>query len=274
MPKWVKILQAAQAGMGWTDEELAEGSRTPLQKLRELKAGVLDSDALRRVARALHLGADALLVLAQGGGVLPSLPNLKTLRSIEMGARRGYLLWDSASRLAALIDIGGESPQAVRLLEKEFLVARYLFFTESSQPVEPEWIRFLEERSALPVRPEGEKDGTYPLGTLQVDRRLVAVGEGVSRSLYLVRGLDVPVAFIGRLLSLPDGGTEEGRSLRYRRWLEEAHSHIFTLSDETLLCPSSGPVTSVGFEKAHNPFFPEFEHFSPFASLTEENRNP
>lgn len=274
MPEWVKILQAAQIGMGWTDDRLAEQSRTPLRKLRELKAGLLDPGALRGVARALRLGADALLALAQDGNVVATFPVPRTLRSVESGSGRGYLLWDSASRLASLIDVGAECPAAVRLLESEFLVPRYLFFTEPGRAPEPEWIRFLEERSSLPIQSEaGGEDGTFPLGTLQVDRRCATAREGLVRSLYLVRGMEVPVAFIGRSLLAPDMDPGEESPRRYERWLEEVRSRIFTLSDETLLCPSGGPITSVGFEKSHNPFFPEFEHFSPFANLTEENRN-
>ncbi|WP_142659807.1 hypothetical protein [Methylacidimicrobium tartarophylax] len=275
MPTWVKILERAQIGLGWTDEGLAKRSQTPLRQLRELKAGILDPGVLRSVAAALHLGADALLSIAREreSGSTFSMP--ATVRSMESESRRGYVLWDSASRLASLIDIGGECPQVVRLLEQEFLVPHYLFFTESSQPIDPGWMRFLEDRSALPVRSEvGEEDGSFPLGTLQMYRRSVASRDGVSRRLYLVRGLDLPVAFIGRFLLPPDAQGEEERPLLYEGWLEEVRSHIFTLNDETLLCPSEGPMTTVGFEKAHNPFFPEFEHFSSFANLTEEDRNP
>jgi hypothetical protein len=275
MPTWVKILERAQIGLGWTDEGLAKRSQTPLRKLRELKAGILDPGVLRSVASALHLGADALLSIARERESGPTFSTPATLQSIEIESGRGYVLWDSASRLASLIDIGGERSPVVRLLEQEFLVPRYLLFTESNQPIDPEWMRCLEDRSSLPVRSEaGEEDGSFPLGTLQMYRRSVASREGVSRRVYLVRGLDLPVAFIGRLLFPPDAQREEEQPLLYERWLEEARSHIFTLNDETLLCPSEGPMTTVGFEKGHNPFFPEFEHFSSFANLTEEERNP
>ena len=34
---------------------------------------------------------------------------------------------------------------------------------------------------------------------------------------------------------------------------------IFTLADHTVLCPGHGPLTTVGEEKTHNPFYPEFK---------------
>ena len=34
---------------------------------------------------------------------------------------------------------------------------------------------------------------------------------------------------------------------------------IFSLPDNTALCPGHGPLTTVGEEKARNPFYPEFK---------------
>lgn len=275
MPEWVEILEAARIGMGWTDERLAERSGASLQQLRKLKEGSVEPALLRRLAGILHLSGEALLSLAGPAERRPALSTPRTLRSLEVAAGRGYLLWDSASRLAALIDVGEECPAAVRLLESEFLTPRYLLFTEPDRAPEPAWARLLEARSAPALRPEAEeREGAFSLGTLRMEgHRAAGAAEG-GRLLYLVHGMEAPVAFVGRCL-LPPGAEALKKDARaYRRWLEGIRSDIFTLSDRTLLCPARGPITSVGWEKAHNPFFPEFEHFSPFASLTEENGRP
>jgi len=36
---------------------------------------------------------------------------------------------------------------------------------------------------------------------------------------------------------------------------QKVREQIFTLPEETLLCPGHGPLTTVALEKAHNPFF-------------------
>ena len=36
---------------------------------------------------------------------------------------------------------------------------------------------------------------------------------------------------------------------------ESVRGQIFSLPDDTLLCPGHGPLTTVAQEKAHNPFF-------------------
>ncbi|MEL0118764.1 MAG: MBL fold metallo-hydrolase, partial [Opitutae bacterium] len=41
--------------------------------------------------------------------------------------------------------------------------------------------------------------------------------------------------------------------------LKDNREKILTLSDQTVLCPGHGPLTTVGQEKVHNPFFPEFK---------------
>ena len=41
--------------------------------------------------------------------------------------------------------------------------------------------------------------------------------------------------------------------------LRTNRQQIFTLPDETILCPGHGPLTTVADEKLHNPFFPEFK---------------
>ena len=50
-----------------------------------------------------------------------------------------------------------------------------------------------------------------------------------------------------------------GGVVSYRDALETNRREIFSLPDETVVCPGHGPITTVGEEKAHNPFFPEYK---------------
>ena len=45
----------------------------------------------------------------------------------------------------------------------------------------------------------------------------------------------------------------------YEDALRNNREKIMTLPDDTVLCPGHGPMTTVGEEKSHNPFFPEFQ---------------
>jgi glyoxylase-like metal-dependent hydrolase (beta-lactamase superfamily II) len=49
-----------------------------------------------------------------------------------------------------------------------------------------------------------------------------------------------------------------GGMVSYEDALRTNREKIMTLPDDTVLCPGHGPLTTVGEEKKHNPFFPEF----------------
>src|SRR6266403_953451 len=46
-----------------------------------------------------------------------------------------------------------------------------------------------------------------------------------------------------------------GWNVSYKDALQNNLEKILTLPDETIICPGHGPMTAVGEEKRHNPFF-------------------
>jgi hydroxyacylglutathione hydrolase len=69
---------------------------------------------------------------------------------------------------------------------------------------------------------------------------------------YVIEGPVLQAAMVGDAIFAGSIGTVRedypGALLNIRR-------EILGLSDQTLLCPGHGPLTTVGQEKAHNPFF-------------------
>ena len=43
---------------------------------------------------------------------------------------------------------------------------------------------------------------------------------------------------------------------------EKVRTEILALPEDTLICPGHGPLTTVGEERAHNPFFSVLPRFS------------
>ena len=72
---------------------------------------------------------------------------------------------------------------------------------------------------------------------------------------YIIDGLAKPVAVVGDAIF---AGSMGGGVVSYMDALRTNREKIISLSDETILCPGHGPITSVGEEKMNNPFFPEF----------------
>jgi glyoxylase-like metal-dependent hydrolase (beta-lactamase superfamily II) len=50
-----------------------------------------------------------------------------------------------------------------------------------------------------------------------------------------------------------------GCKISYEAGLGTNRSELFSLSDDTVVCPGHGPLTTIGEEKAHNPFYPEYK---------------
>jgi hydroxyacylglutathione hydrolase len=50
-------------------------------------------------------------------------------------------------------------------------------------------------------------------------------------------------------------GSMGGGNVSYGDALQNNLDKILTLRDETIICPGHGPMTTVGEEKRHNPFF-------------------
>jgi glyoxylase-like metal-dependent hydrolase (beta-lactamase superfamily II) len=69
---------------------------------------------------------------------------------------------------------------------------------------------------------------------------------------YVVNGRARPIAIVGDSLF---AGSMGGGNVSYDDALRNNLEKILTLPDETIICPGHGPMTTVGEEKEHNPFF-------------------
>src|SRR5437868_15503160 len=69
---------------------------------------------------------------------------------------------------------------------------------------------------------------------------------------FVATGLARPVAIVGDSLF---AGSMGGGTVSYKDAVQNNLEKILTLPDETIICPGHGPMTSVGEEKKHNPFF-------------------
>ena len=65
-------------------------------------------------------------------------------------------------------------------------------------------------------------------------------------------GLPRLLAIVGDALF---AGSMGGGLVSYDDALRNNREQILSLPDDTILCPGHGPLTTVGEEKRHNPFF-------------------
>lgn len=172
-----------------------------------------------------------------------------------------YLVWDPASGEAAAFDTGGDCEEMLEFAETRKLEIRSVFITHSHGDHIFDLDRLIEKTGATAHTPEKEEvDGVatflpgaeFQIGALSVASRLTW-GHSKGGVTYVISGLAAPVAVCGdAIFSGSMGGGRES----YADALRTNREQIFTLSDETILCPGHGPMTTVGSERQNNPFFP------------------
>ena len=246
-------------------------------------AGLTDSayaalEETGRVAGTIHfpalgaaLGLDGAKLERIAQGWLPAVPDLSRWRELrQITTRAGgmdvhcYLVWDEVSREAALFDTGWDAAPALRLIADNGLTLRHLFLThlhhdhvgglDEIREKLPKAHLHSNSRHAPPQHRNRPNDFIH-LGSLRITNRDTPghSEEGVS---YIIGTWpdDAPhVAIVGDAIFAGSIG-RGNQSWDLAR--QKVRDQIFTLPDETLLCPGHGPLTTVMEEKANNPFFP------------------
>ncbi len=220
------------------------------------------------VAAALGLNAAKLERIAKGW--LPAAPDLslwRELRQITTSADgltvHCYLVWDESSREAALFDTGWDAAPIFKLIEENDLTPRHLFLTHLHQDHVaamgnirekfPKLHLHTSSKTAPPQNRNRANDFTH-CGSLRITNRDTPghAEEGVT---YIVGGWpeDAPHAAIAgdAIFAGSMGRGKQSWDLARQKVREQ----IFSLPAETLICPGHGPLTTVGEEKANNPFF-------------------
>jgi glyoxylase-like metal-dependent hydrolase (beta-lactamase superfamily II) len=72
---------------------------------------------------------------------------------------------------------------------------------------------------------------------------------------YIIDGLSSPVAIVGDAIF---AGSMGGGMVSFADALNTNREKLMTLSEETIICPGHGPMSTIAEEKLYNPFFPEF----------------
>jgi len=258
------IIGKAQRGLGISDSELAEKARVDPQTIRQLREGDFDETALLRVAPVLSLSEQALCGLAGGEWHPKKIDEPEGLAQFNTHfhdmAVNAYIVWDPASRAAAVFDTGADCSEMVRFANRHKLTVKLILLTHAHADHVADLPRLREEtggnvfapaRELVPGAEPIEEGKQFRLGNLEIDTRLTW-GHSQGGMTYVVTGLAHPIAIVGDSLF---AGSMGGGNVSYEEALRNNLEKILTLPNETIICPGHGPMTTVGEEKEHNPFF-------------------
>ena len=258
------IIGKAQRGLAISDSQLADRANISADRVRQLRDGNFDDDSLAAVAPVLELDAGSLIKLARNDWQPHEIAPIDGLAQFNTTygdmTVNAYLVWDPATRKAAAFDTGADASEMLKRAAVDDLSFMMILLTHA-HPDHIEDLDRLRAGTGAPVyAPENEavagakiigEGHTFKLGSLTIKARLTS-GHSRGGLTYVVAGLERPVAIVGDSLFAASMG---GGAVSYADAVRNNREKILTLSDETIVCPGHGPLTTVGKEKRENPFF-------------------
>lgn len=257
------IIGKAQRGLEISDSDLAKQTGLEAAAIRKLRGGNFDKMTLSRVAPVLLLGTDALAHLAQNE-YRPAVREIDGLAMFNTPYHdmtvNAFLIWDPRSREAIAFDTGADCCPMLDFVRTEKLTVKLVLLThahpdhiadlarlkkETGAPV------YISEREAAPGAETIPENHEFNLGRLNV-KAFLTWGHSPGGMTFFVTGLERPVAVVGDSIF---AGSMGGGNVSYKDAIKNNVEKILTLPDETMICPGHGPITTVGEEKEHNPFF-------------------
>lgn len=268
------IIQKARLGKGQSRDAVAAATALAGARLDALEAGsAAPTEAeSRRLAQCLDLAAAPLWAIAQGAWQPRRVPQdarglqVHTLQVLTADGRVSncHLAGFEGDEEAIVVDPAGEPACILHELDVRGWRPRYVALTHGHadhvgglKPIFDEWgVSVLVSAADIPLI--GWQDGRFhlvsPSETLTLGRYWVKVlatpGHTPGSTSYLLDH----ACFVGDALLAGSIGTTPDPDA-YRTLIEAVSREVLTLAPETRIFAGHGPNTTVGEERAQNPFF-------------------
>jgi len=263
---YTDVIGKAQRGLKISDEELSALAEVSRADLAAVKAGRPIDAVIRRVARHLKLSPDALEDLAHGRWY-PEQARFQrgfamfstTFEDMKVNS---YLIWDPRERSAAVFDTGADCGEMLDVIRAEKLQVHYIFLTHTHDDHIADLARLAKETKAEvwasdrePVAHPGarmfKENAHFHIGGLAI-KTLSTWGHSPGQTTFYVTGLSYPLAVVGDSMFAGSMGGSVGHFAdQYKNDVDK----ILKLPRNTVLACGHGPLSTVGQEKRHNPFF-------------------
>lgn len=263
---YADVIGKAQRGLGVSDGDLAQRAGVSASELADLKNGSFKADIARKVAAPLNLGAEALVELGQRAWY-PEPQSVEGLACFNTAYEdmtvNSYLVFDPRGKQAVMFDTGATADGPLKYAKENQLKIDLVLLTHTHVDHIADLKRLVKETGATTHVGELEKfrdaepfaaGKTFRAGNLKIETRQTS-GHARGGITFVVTGLARRLAIVGDALFASSMG---GGAISYEEALRTNRKEIFSLPDDTVICPGHGPLTTVGEQKKHNPFYPEF----------------
>jgi glyoxylase-like metal-dependent hydrolase (beta-lactamase superfamily II)/DNA-binding XRE family transcriptional regulator len=264
------IIRKARAMTNVSPTAAAQAAGVTEQELNQLEQSGSSPKPLDYAALGQAIGLDGRKLQQIAAGWKPSEKDLATwceLRCVTTTANdiavNCYLVWDEVSREAVLFDTGWETTPILSLIDENQLMLRHIFLTHTHEDhiaalagVRERFpkARLHSSSKNAPVDQRNRANDFIHLGSLRITNRDTP-GHAEDGVTFIIGNwpADAPhVAIVGDAIFAGSIG-RGNQSWDLAR--QKVREQIFSLPPETLICPGHGPLTTVGEEKASNPFF-------------------
>jgi glyoxylase-like metal-dependent hydrolase (beta-lactamase superfamily II) len=264
------VLRKAARGTGLDAPDLAHRSGIALTSIEDWLRGHGVPDAAHARALATLVGLDpGKLAERAAGGWEPhvALPGDVRHHPHDPHPSNGYLFFLDDGRTAALIDPAGLPSTILQAIADGPFALRYILITHkhadhcdatgdiSRAFPDAEIVMHRSDVAAigdLAGRATPIVDGDeLPFGEAASIRMLHTPGHTDGSSCFLFRS----TLFTGDTLFAGSVGGAFGPTSTYADILASVRFKLFALDDATVIAPGHGPPSTIGEERAHNPFF-------------------
>ena len=264
------VMRKARQSLGISTEDAAQAAGLGAADYEKLEDAGRSAQApnFSSLASLLRLHPQKLGRLAQGWK--PEVIDIGAWRELRQIVTTGpsfsvncFLVWDEVTREAALFDTGFKAQPVFDLIDENQLQLKHLFIThthhdhvEALGPIRERFPRVKLHSSSkhAPVDQRNRANDFIHLGSLRISNRDTP-GHAEDGVTYVIGNFpeDAPsVAVVGDALF---AGSMGGAKDQWELAKDKIRQQIFSLPPDTLICPGHGPLTTVGVEKANNPFF-------------------
>jgi glyoxylase-like metal-dependent hydrolase (beta-lactamase superfamily II) len=261
------ILGKAMRGLGIGKNEMAKRLGFKKSDIDGILFGQVDERLIRLMAGELNLDTEKLIRSAHRKWN-PAPLDIQGLKQLNLPFGdmlvNVYVIWEQASKNAWVFDTGPMTQPVLDFIKDESLKVEAIFLTHThrdhiacldelkEKTGNPSvYVHELEALDGCELITEGFEDSS---GTLSI-QALHTHGHALGGVTYIIEGLESAVAIVGDAIF---AGSMGGGMVSYDDALRTNREKIMTLSEEAILCPGHGPMTTVLEEKQNNPFFPEF----------------
>lgn len=258
------VLLKAQRGLRFSPRLLASRAGVSEADVEESLAGRFNETVVRKLAPALGLGAAQLVALGKKAWYPPAhkVAGLAVFNTpFADFTVNAYLAWDARIQQAVAFDTGTDCSPMLKTARAKGLDIALILITHIHGDHVADLARLKKETGApafvSEMEPTDHAEPVTPgkrfhVGGLAIESRQTS-GHSRGGITYVVTGLAKPLAVVGDAILAASMG---GGLVSYKEALRTNRQHILSLPDDTVLCPGHGPLTTVGEQKQHNPFFP------------------